>query len=79
MTNLDAFHASEERTFKTVVRALAVAFCVLVTSIAGCVANTNYQKRVLAQTGADPLAVNCLYGLSDRDCLTALAGKGIAQ
>ena len=66
---------NEVTVTKTIVRGLAVSFCIAVTAIAGCTANTNYQKRILAQTGADPIAINCLYGGSYVDCLSAVIAQ----
>lgn len=50
----------------TVTRWVAIAVCVVVASIAGCEANSDYQARVVAQAAfqntTDPIAVGCALG-----------------
>lgn len=53
---------------------VATAICVLITTIGGCTAHTNYRMAELVKGGSDPLEVGCLYDSSGSSGKWAVCG-----
>lgn len=54
----------EQSFWYSVWRLVAISFCVMVISIAGCVANNNRLIADMVKEGENPIVAGCAFGVS---------------